>query len=153
MVKKLQQQNFTEETGGQNALGNQGRCQRCRDDVRTLRLAMAAGGTTILGPNGPTPKQAHFPFDLFAGVRASKTFPRQAAERTALLLLTEIQHSLHHRKILPELAAMTGTAGLLTPSSTTDAALPGGVRNGRSAGRPALTHKDTLPKVRHLGLQ
>jgi hypothetical protein len=48
---------------------------------------------------------------------------------------------------------MTGTAGLLTPSSTTDAAFPGGVRSGRSAGSLALTTKESLLKFGHLGFE
>ena len=112
---------------------------------------MAAGGTTILGPNGPTSKEAHFPFDLFAGVRGTEASPGQAAARTALLLLAEIQHSLHHRKILPELAAVTGAAGLLTPGSTTDAVfLPSCARRACSL---ALTTKESLLEVGHLGFE
>src|SRR5271165_359763 len=105
---------------------------------------MAAGGATIFGPNGPASKEAYFPFDLFAGVRGTEAFPRQAAARTALLLLAEIQHSLHHWKILPELTAMTGTAGLLTSDSRTDAAFPACAQRGRSAGSLALTAKESL---------
>ena len=109
------------------------------------------GGTTILGPNGSASKEAHFPFDLFAGVRGTEAFPRRAAARTALLLLAEIQHSLHHRKILPELAAVTGAAGLLTPGSTTDAAfLPSCARRARSACSLTLTTKESLLEAGHL---
>ena len=59
-----------------------------------------------------------------------------------------------HRKILPELAAVTGAAGLLTPGSTTDAVfLPSCARRARSTCSLALTTKESLLEVGHLGFE
>jgi hypothetical protein len=48
---------------------------------------------------------------------------------------------------------MTGSAGLLTPGSGRDAALPVSCQKGRSAGSLALATKEPLLELGHLGFQ
>ena len=86
-------------------------------------------------------------------MRGTPAVPLQAAVRTALLLVGEIQDHRHHRKRLPQCAAMTGAAGLLTPGATSDAAWDGSSPKGHAAASLALATKESLLEFSHFGFE
>jgi hypothetical protein len=113
---------------------------------------MAAGGTTILGPNGPTPKQAHFPFDSVRWCEADQSFPTPSRSADSAFVARRDPT----QSPLPE--DSSGACGhdrhcrVADPELDDRCRFPR-LRLKRPLGGLALTTKESLLKFGHLGFE